>query len=66
MLYLFYNCDVRIVKILKSKISQYNIVMSSKKIDDIEKFKPDKVVCFGNEEVVNKCLSLEKKCINIT
>ena len=66
MIYLFYNSNNRIIKILNQILSKDNTVISSKKLNDIAKFKPDKVICFENTEVVNECLKLEKKCINIT
>jgi len=66
MIYLFYNDDIRIIKILFSKLSQHNTVISSKSLNDISKFKPDKVICFQNEDVIDKCIELNKKCIHVT
>ena len=66
MLYLFYNTDVRIIKVLKLVLSRDNMILSGKNLDDIAQFNPDKVFCFQNNEVIDKCLLLNRKCVHLT
>ena len=34
--------------------------------EDIQQFKPDKVFCFENKDVVEECFKLKKKCVALT
>lgn len=66
MRYLFFNEEMRIIKILKLLLSSEHMIVNGREIEDIQQFKPDKVFCFENKDVVEECFKLKKKCVVLT
>jgi len=63
--YLVFDYQNEIVDISVQKISENKLIIMAKKIEDIEKFNPDCVICYHNDIVVNECKKLNKNCVHI-
>ena len=63
--YLIFNYDNEFVRLASQKITGDKLIILGNYPDDVKKYRPKIVLCYQNEEVIDRCRMLKIKCIHL-
>ena len=63
--YLIFDYDNKFVRLASKKIEGSKLIILGNNPGDIKKFRPTTVLCYQNEEVVDRCKILKVNCIHV-